>query len=138
MKNQRKRERDEAADRAEMLAHLEKYGIARKDVLPVTKPERQKIEKSGYRTTRMTLDLHGLRSDEAAIRLRSTVHRCKETGISELLVIHGYGLHSASDGPVLKKMVLDMLENELVRNFRMFKQAAFKDGGDGATLVIFK
>lgn len=138
MKKTKKTERDEAADREEMLAHLEKFGIDCKDDAHVKKTVQHTIEKSGYRMTRMKLDLHGLRSEEAAIRLRSSVYRCQTTGISELLVIHGYGLHSSSEGPVLKKMVLDMLENELVKNYRMFKPAAFKDGGDGATLIIFR
>jgi DNA-nicking Smr family endonuclease len=131
------RKKPEADHTAEILAHIEQFGIARKDAVPAQKPVKRKtIASTRSRIPRMTLDLHGLRSEEAAIRLRSALHRCKEVGIGELLVIHGYGLHSSpNEGPVLKKLVHDLLDNDLRPTYRMYRTAPLKDGGEGATLV---
>ena len=136
------RHRDEARSAAEILAHIEKYGVAKKDAAPLQQrregPHKAAAPSRGRRV-RATLDLHGLRSDEAAVKLRAAVDRCKATGAAELLVIHGYGLHSdPSEGPVLKKLVRDMLDNELVGNYRDYRAASLRDGGDGATLVLLR
>ena len=124
----------------EILSHIEKYGIVNKDAHRDKKKSTKKLKVSSHKQhLREKLDLHGLISSEAAIRLRMTVYRCKERGIKELLVIHGIGYHShLSGGPVLKQMVKQMLENELCCNIRDYKIALPKDGGDGATLIYFK
>lgn len=123
----------------EILSHLEKYGVVNKDRYGGGKQCVKKQKASSHKQyLRETLDLHGLISSEAAIRLRMTVNRCKERGIKELLVIHGIGYHShLSGGPVLKQMVKQMLENELCCSVRDYKTALPKDGGDGATLIYF-
>lgn len=123
----------------EILSHMEKYGIVNKDRYGGNKKSAKKQKASSHKQNlRETLDLHGLVSAEAAIRLRMTVVRCKERGIKELLVIHGIGYHSnLSGGPVLKQMVKQMLENELCCSVRDSKIALPKDGGDGATLIYF-
>lgn len=126
-----------------ILAHIEQFGIARKDPSQPSPQPRKPAAVSGgsgrKRTLRVTLDLHGQRSEEAARRLRAALYRCRDTGTTELLVIHGYGRHSdPNEGPVLKKMVHDMLDNELQTLYRYYRSAAFKDGGDGATLVLFR
>ena len=122
----------------EILAYIEQHGVQRKDTAEQdnrTSVSRRKRSK----THRMTLDLHGLRSEEATVRLRATLHRCRTTGTRELLVIHGYGLHSdPREGPVLKKLVADLLDNELQPLYRWYRPAPFKDGGDGATLVSIR
>ena len=123
----------------EILAHIEQHGIERKDgtLDDFRRTSIRRVKRS--RRHRMTLDLHGLHSDEAAVRLRSTLHRCRENGIPELLVIHGYGLHSdPNQGPVLKKLVRDLLEGELRTSYRSYRPAATRDGGDGATLVLIR
>ena len=57
----------------------------------------------------------------------------------ELLVVHGYGLHSdPNEGPVLKKLVRDMLDRELRPKYRTYRTASIRDGGEGATLVAVR
>jgi len=125
---------------AEILAFLKKYGTRNKDLgtAPAKKkPSTRSVNSRGQ--PRETIDLHGMRSEEASQRLRFTVHRCVASGVRELLIIHGVGYHSVlSGGPVLKDMVRSMLENELCMNVRDFRPAVAKDGGDGATLVYLR
>lgn len=125
--------------RDEILAHIEQFGVARKDAeIPSARRKRGAAAQCSH-TVRITLDLHGLRSEEASRRLRAAMYRCKEGGTGELLIIHGYGRHSdPSEGPVLKKMVHDMLDNDLKPLYRYYRTATLKDGGDGATLVLFR
>ncbi len=124
----------------EILSHLERHGIARKDP-PPPKGRAGKRNCRGRRSRlhRMTLDLHGMRSEEAAARLRDALDRCRETGTRELLVIHGYGLHSdPAEGPVLKKIVRELLDRDLRPGYRSYRTASPADGGEGATLVALR
>jgi DNA-nicking Smr family endonuclease len=123
----------------EILAHIEQYGIARKDPAPEHGDRTVVRRNKKARSHRMTLDLHGLRSDGAIVKLRSALHRCRENGIQELLIIHGYGLHSnPQEGPVLKKLVRDLLDNDLRPLYRSYRTAITRDGGEGATLVAVR
>jgi DNA-nicking Smr family endonuclease len=124
----------------EILAHIEKFGILRKDAHQDSAEERTVTRRNKRsRSHRMTLDLHGLRSDDAARRLRFALDRCREAGTQELLVIHGYGLHSdPNEGPVLKKLVRDLLDHDLRPKYRTYRTAAADDGGEGATLVAVR
>lgn len=84
----------------------------------------------------MTVDLHGLRTGDALRQLKWAIEHGRATGMREVLVIHGYGLHSNPDeGPVLKRAVRDLLENELYNQVSSYRGAAPRDGGDGATLI---
>jgi DNA-nicking Smr family endonuclease len=121
----------------EILSFVEKYGVDRKDAAAATGTPKSTAKR--INPHRQTLDLHGLRSDDAARKLRYALDRCQETGMRELLVIHGYGLHSnPNEGPVLRKMVRDLLENDLRPKYRSYRTAAMRDGGDGATLVLIR
>jgi DNA-nicking Smr family endonuclease len=121
----------------EILSHLDKYGVFNKDYRKDKTPSKKKdIKSSNRRKPRETLDLHGLKSAEATIQLRSALYRCREKGIKELLIIHGKGYHSINaERPVLKSLVFQMLEHELDPFIRDYKTALPKDGGEGATLV---
>jgi DNA-nicking Smr family endonuclease len=124
----------------EILQHLEKYGIIDKDSFGQHgNVSRKKNGRKTGPTERYKLDLHGLTTMEAARSLRVTLDSCLQRGIREVLVIHGKGYHSdAENGPVLKKLVWQMLENELSGIVRSFRPAMLKDGGDGATLVLLR
>lgn len=124
----------------EILSFVEKYGVERKDAA-VSAPDAHRHTGGGKRGAahRMTLDLHGLHSDDAARKLRHALERCRETGMRELLVIHGYGLHSnPNDGPVLKKLVRDLLDNDFRPKYRSYHTASMHDGGEGATVVLIR
>jgi DNA-nicking Smr family endonuclease len=100
-------------------------------------PRSAERRKGGMR--RMTLDLHGLTSDEASQSIRDAVASCVKRGVRELLVIHGRGLHSViNEKPVLKRLVLGMLENDRSLNVRGFRGGLPREGGEGATLIYLK
>lgn len=123
----------------EILAHIEQYGVEKKDSSRENDDRISTKRNRRTRSHRMTIDLHGLRSDEAEHKLRYALERCRSTGMRELLVIHGYGLHSdPSEGPVLKKTVRDILDYDVRTFYRTYRGAAPRDGGDGATLVYVR
>jgi len=123
----------------DILSYMDVHGTRNKDDC-APKPEKSRVSdiargKGGV--LRMTLDLHGLTSDEASRRIRLTIDSCKNRGIKELLVIHGRGRHSGyNEGPVLKNLVHQMLERELVLSVRDFRSGLPREGGEGATLVF--
>lgn len=123
-----------------ILEYLARYGIHDKDRIAQNR-KRQKISgthRSGKRRFRKTLDLHGMTTSIAIAALRKAIDGCAERGIAELLVIHGYGLHSApAEGAVLKTAVRQYLEGKNDPHLRSFATAMPKDGGEGATLVKF-
>ena len=87
----------------------------------------------------MVLDLHGMKSDDAARRVRSFITQSRKKGIREILIIHGKGNHSVNQGePVLKRMVRDLLEKELHHTIRNYRAARPREGGDGATVVYLR
>jgi len=124
----------------EILAFVKKYGTRNKDLgaAPVKKKQSTRsVNRRGQ--PRETVDLHGMRSEEASQRLRFIMNRCVESGVKELLIIHGVGYHSVlSGGPVLRNMVRSMLDNELCLSVRDYRTAVAKDGGEGATLVYLR
>lgn len=128
--------RDGGAD--EILSFLDTHGVVDKDSLEMLQRKR-KNSNSRKRTSRFVLDLHGMKSDKAESRIRTVLQDCRNKNIRELLIIHGKGYHSdPAEGPVLKKLVRDMLEGELRNSVRDFRTALPKDGGEGATLVYLK
>jgi DNA-nicking Smr family endonuclease len=122
----------------EILQHLEKYGITDKDSFPGNQgfSRKKRLKKSDI-TQRCKLDLHGLTIREAQRSMRIVFESCRQRGVREILVIHGKGYHSdRENGPVLKKFVHQMLENELAGSIRRFRPAKLNEGGEGATLVL--
>jgi len=129
---------NETRNRDTILRHLDIYGTRNKDLSLFTPVASRKsgISKTAKGRYRKTVDLHGLTSDEAELRLARAVEECRKKGITELLIIHGRGQHSApASGGVLKKMVRDCLECRFTKSIRSWKTALPKDGGEGATLV---
>lgn len=120
-----------------ILSFIAKNGVFDKDA-------RENNSKTGKKNcrkhnVRVVLDLHGMKCDDAARKVRSFLTNKRERGIREILIIHGRGNHSNYQvKPVLKTMVHDLLEAELHHLVRDFKTAAPRDGGEGATLVYLK
>lgn len=122
----------------DILSFLAAHGTQDKDFAgpAVQKPALGRADKRKGGILRKTLDLHGLTSDEASLRLRLTVESCKKHGIKELLIIHGQGRHStAAEGPVLKGLVQGMLENDLRLSVLRFRTGLPREGGEGATVA---
>ena len=81
------------------------------------------------------LDLHGMRREEAALRLRDFLRNSLRGGLRKVLVIHGRGLHSNEEA-VLPALVRKELEqNPSVADFG---PADPSQGGGGATQVFLK
>jgi DNA-nicking Smr family endonuclease len=121
-----------------ILDHLARYGVRDKDAIAQNQKRQKKsgTHRSGKRRFRKTLDLHGMTTGIAIAALREAMAECAERGIAELLVIHGYGLHSApAEGAVLKTAVRQYLEGKNDPGIRSFTTAMPKDGGEGATVV---
>ncbi len=82
------------------------------------------------------IDLHGLTQQEAyqlllefLVEQTSQCHRC-------ILIVHGKGIGSLNNRPVLKNLVYNLLKNE--PSVLAFSSAQPRDGGTGAVYVLLK
>jgi DNA-nicking Smr family endonuclease len=82
------------------------------------------------------IDLHGLKVDEAQAELHDFIQACSATGVKCVRVIHGKGLRSGENGPVLKSGVNHWLRRwpEVIA----FCSAQPRHGGTGAVYVLLK
>jgi DNA-nicking Smr family endonuclease len=124
----------------QIFDYLDAHGVVDKDLaLPHKLRKTNSAPKIHKIRNRQVLDLHGFKQPEAEARLKTELQRCIDNGLKTLLVIHGHGIHSKpGEGPVLKGLVRDVLEykanQKLIRSYRT---ATSKDGGEGATVVLF-
>jgi DNA-nicking Smr family endonuclease len=96
--------------------------IAKRKALLLMKPER-------------SLDLHGLRADEAIERVNAFLKECKEAGLRKVLIIHGKGLHS-TEPPVLAKRIIAHVQK--CREAGEYGVAPREWGGRGALWVVLR
>ena len=82
-----------------------------------------------------TLDLHGLTSAEAENKLKVFFAKAKNAGWRKVIIIHGKGIHSKEE-PVLKKVVMDFIENSPNAGSHGIPGAS--EGGSGAVWVAIK
>jgi DNA-nicking Smr family endonuclease len=83
-----------------------------------------------------TLDLHGLKSEEAHQATQALLQQAKDRDWRCVKIIHGKGLRSAHGKPVLKNRVqLSLLRTQDVL---AFCSAPAWEGGHGAVLVLLK
>ena len=90
----------------------------------------------GYWNTDDQLDLHGFTRDEALRELDEFLNTCSRRGFRCVQIIHGKGLNSKNQEPVLKTLVWNQLK--LYSYVLAFCQASPADGGSGAVVVLFK
>ncbi|MFO7850305.1 MAG: Smr/MutS family protein [Spirochaetia bacterium] len=82
-----------------------------------------------------TLDLHGMKGDEAEDKLRRFLDSARRRALRKVLIIHGKGNHSTGV-PVLKNIVVDYLRR---CSFTGEMGTPGRElGGSGATWVILK
>lgn len=95
-----------------------------------------KLLRGGEPAPQAKLDLHGKTAAAARELLLKFVNGSAAQGRSCLLVVHGQGHHSASDGPVLKNVVVETLSGRtLSAHVLAFASAPRALGGEGAMLV---
>jgi len=85
------------------------------------------------------LDLHGLLKGEARTELEAFLGKSRQSGKRCVLVVHGRGLHSRDQVPVLKDALKRwMATARFARHVLAFASARPHDGGGGAVYVLLK
>jgi DNA-nicking Smr family endonuclease len=93
------------------------------------------LASSGYQPE-ATLDLHGLRRDEALRAVHDFVRAQQRTGARYLLIIAGKGQHSPGGVSVLREAVVEALtQGGAAPLVRAFASAHVRHGGSGALAV---
>jgi DNA-nicking Smr family endonuclease len=85
------------------------------------------------------VDLHGLLKDEAKAALEAFLARSRQDGRRCVLVVHGRGLHSKDQVPVLKEALKRWMHTaRFARHVLGFSSARPHDGGTGAMYVLLR
>lgn len=92
--------------------------------------------KRGEFPVESVLDLHGLRSHEAAQHLEDFISTTLNAGLRCVLIIHGKGYRSENRGGVLKPFTVNWLKD--IAEVLAFCSAVPRDGGTGAVYVLLK
>lgn len=84
-------------------------------------------------------DLHGLNREEARVRVDQFIQESRLRGRRCVLIVHGRGLNSKDQIPVLKEAVrIWLLRGRLARAVLCFATAQPTDGGAGAVYVLLR
>jgi len=85
------------------------------------------------------VDLHGMTRDEAKAALEAYVFQARQSGKRCVLVVHGRGLHSKDQVPVLKDAVKRWMSTaRFAEHVLAFATARPHDGGAGAVYVLLR
>lgn len=85
------------------------------------------------------VDLHGMTRDEAKGAVEDFLRRSRQAGKRCVLVVHGRGLHSKDQLPVLKDALKTWLATgRFARHVLAFASARPVDGGAGAIYVLLR
>src|SRR5574341_369789 len=85
------------------------------------------------------VDLHGLQRGEAKREVEEFIRRSRLAGKRCVIVVHGRGLHSRDNVPVLKEAVRGWLSTQrFARHVLAFATARPADGGAGALYVLLR
>ena len=85
------------------------------------------------------LDLHGMLKDQAKGALEAFVSRARTEGKRCVLVVHGRGLHSKDQVPVLKEAVRRWMGTQrFAQHVLAFATARPHDGGAGAVYLLLR
>src|SRR5438132_12769794 len=95
--------------------------------------------KRGELSVQGHLDLHGLSRDQARPQLEAFIAASRAAGKRCVLVVHGRGLHSKDQVPVLKEALrVWMTAGRTSRDVLGFATARPHDGGPGAIYVLLR
>jgi DNA-nicking Smr family endonuclease len=85
------------------------------------------------------VDLHGMTRDEAKRAVETFLRASRNAGKRCVLVVHGRGLHSRDQLPVLKEALRTWLSTaRFARHVLAFATARPADGGAGAVYVLLR
>ena len=90
--------------------------------------------KRGHYSVQDEIDLHRMTAPEAESALRRFLHECRVEERHCILIVHGKGLRSGPEGPVLKGLVEYWLRRRA--DVLAFASAPPAQGGTGAVLVL--
>lgn len=103
---------------------------------PGVSPQTMRRLRRGHWAIQDELDLHGLTRDEARTRLVAFLQHCQQRDNRCVRIIHGKGLSSKNQEPVLKQLVKSwLMQREDVLAFVAARPA---EGGGGAVIVLLK
>ncbi len=85
------------------------------------------------------VDLHGLTREEAKAEVDAFLRRSRQAGKRCVLLVHGRGIHSKDQVPVLKEALRSWLATaRFGRHVLAFATARPQDGGAGAVYVLLR
>lgn len=113
-------------DAAEPLRYL-KNGIAPRILLKLGR---------GQYSVRDELDLHQMTARVAKDAIARFLGECLDRGYLCVKIIHGKGLRSKNEGPVLKALTDRLLRQRA--DVLAFRSARYNDGGSGAVIVLLR
>ena len=131
---------DEQAVLAEMMRDPDPDTYESGDTLVWQRPGLQntvfrRLRRGAYRIE-AELDLHGLRSETAALEVQRFLAECQKRDHRCVRIIHGKGLRSPNSGPVLKARVGGWLRKR--DDVLAYVSARPADGGTGAIYVLLR
>ncbi len=98
----------------------------------------KKLKRGDY-SYQAHLDLHGLNREQARARVAEFIHTSHRDGKRCLLIVHGRGLGSKDNIPVLKnKLAAWLTRGSIGRRVLAFTSAKPYDGGTGAIYVLLR
>jgi len=132
-------DRDEARVRDELLVHaFDPAAIEVGDEIHYLKqgqPQRLlKRLRRGHFSVRAELDLHEMTIAVAREAIRSFLDECLARGEYCVRIVHGKGLRSRADGPVLKRLTATLLARR--KDVLAYASARPAQGGTGAVVVL--
>lgn len=133
--------RDEARVREELLVHdFDPAAIEVGDeihYLAPGQPERLlKRLRRGLFSVRAELDLHEMTTPVAREAIRGFIDECRARGDLCVRIVHGKGLRSGAEGPVLKRLTATMLARR--KDVIAYASARPAQGGTGAVVVLLQ
>jgi DNA-nicking Smr family endonuclease len=95
----------------------------------------RRLRRGAYRMD-AELDLHGMRADEARLAIVRFLAECQDRGARCVRIVHGKGLRSKGEGPVLKQRLDGWLRRR--KDVLAFVSARREHGGTGAVYVLLR
>jgi DNA-nicking Smr family endonuclease len=101
----------------------------------VDRREIRKLKKGAY-IVRDRRDLHGMTGADALAKVGRFIENSRYRGHRCVCIIHGRGLHSKGNTPILKTRVREYLRSH--RSVLAYADAPVSDGGSGAVYVLLR